>query len=220
MFHLSSGSAAETLVRWQNRGVDATAETCPHYLWFTEDIVRELGTVARVQPPLRTAAERDLLWSVGIDGGAINSIATDHAPHTDEEQGVDNPEQSIWDTPGGFVGLETQVPAMISFVDEGRLTLSEWTELHSTNPARTWGLYPEKGSLRPGTDADLIVVNPDEQWTLDRQQLQSKSTATVWDGEQLTGKVRLSVVRDDIVYDGESVVSEAGDGEKAHAGPV
>jgi dihydroorotase/allantoinase len=219
MFHLSSGSAAEVLAEWQAKGVDATAETCPHYLWFTDEVVRERGTVARVQPPLRTADERARLWA-GLDDGTVGCIATDHAPHTDEEKGVGNPEKSVWETPGGFVGVETQVPAMLTFVDEGRLSLPEWVGMHSTAPARTWGLYPEKGSLVPGTDADFLVVDPDREWQLDRDQLHSKSTATVWDGEEFTGAVTATVVRGHLVYDGTEILSEPGHGKRADAGPV
>jgi len=220
MFHLSSGSAAETLAEWQAKGVDATAETCPHYLWFTEDEVRERGTVARVQPPLRTADERSRLWDVGINEETVGCIAADHAPHTDEEKGVGDPNQSVWETPGGFVGIETQVPAMLTFANEGRLSLPKWVQMHSSEPARTWGLYPEKGSLMPGTDADFVVVDPDHKWTLDRTQLRSRSTATVWDGEQFTGAVTATVVRGNVVYDGEEVQSQPGDGQRAETKPV
>ena len=215
MFHLSSGSAAETLRDWRHRGVDATAETCPHYLWFTEDVVRERGTVARVQPPIRTADEVDRLWSVGIDDGAVDCIATDHAPHTDAEKGVDDPDKSVWETPGGFVGLETQVPAMLTFANEGRLTLPEWVNLHSTRPAQIWGMYPKKGSLQPGADADFTVVDPDREWTLDRTTLHSKSTATPFDGEQFHGAVTKTIVRGEIVYDGQEITGATGYGELA-----
>jgi len=215
MFHLSSGSAAETLAEWRKRGIDATAETCPHYLWFTEDVVRERGTVARVQPPLRTAEERALLWEVGIDGPAVDIIATDHAPHTDEEKGIGDPDRSVWETPGGFVGVETQVPAMLTFVDEGRLPFAEWVRMHSTRPARIWGMYPGKGSLQVGTDADFTVVDPGAEWTLNRRDLHSKSTVTVWDGESFVGAVELTVVRGEVVYDGESVTGEPGYGQRA-----
>lgn len=215
MFHLSSGSAAETLAEWQQKGVDATAETAPHYLWLTEETVKEQGTVARVQPPLRTEAERNLLWKAGIEAGTVGCIATDHAPHTDEEKGIDNPNKSVWDTPGGFVGVETQVPAMLSFVSEGRLTLPEWVRLHSTQPAKTWGMYPEKGSLQVGTHADFTVVDPTIQWTLDRKELHSKSTATPWDGQTFTGSVETTVVRGEVVYDGEELAATPGYGKRA-----
>jgi allantoinase len=220
MFHLSSGSAAETLAEWRGKGVDATAETCPHYLWFTEDLVRERGTLARVQLPLRAADERTRLWETGIEGPAVDCIATDHAPHTDEQKGVGNPGKNIWETPGGFVGVETQVAAMLTLVDEERLSLPEWVRMHSTRPTQIWGMYPEKGSLLVGTDADFTVVNPEAEWTLDRTDLHSKSTTTVWDGETFTGTVATTVVRGDIVYDGSSIPVEPGYGERADTDPV
>jgi len=220
MFHLSSGSAAETLRDWRRRGVDATAETAPHYLRFTEEAVEERGTVARVQPPLRTAHERDRLWTVGIDDGAVDCIATDHAPHTDEEKGVNDPDKSVWETPGGFVGVETQVPAMLSFVADDRLSLQEWAAVHSTRPAQIWGMYPQKGSLLVGTDADLTVVDPRTAWTIDRTELHSKSTATPWDGRSVTGEVAATVVRGEVVYDGDDVIGHQGYGERAETRPV
>lgn len=220
MFHLSSGSAAETLVEWRNRGVDATAETAPHYLEFTEETVKDRGTVARVQPPLRTAAERERLWSVGVHGDGVDCFATDHAPHTDTEKGVDNPGKSVWETPGGFVGVETQVPAMLTFVNDGRLSLTEWVSMHSTRPAQIWGMYPQKGSLLVGTDADFTVFDPENTWTLDRNNLHSKSTATPWDGESFTGSIEKTVVRGEIVYDGSEITSDAGYGSRAETEPV
>lgn len=215
MFHLSSGTAAKTLAEWRAKGVDATAETCPHYLRFTEDVVREQGTVARVQPPLRTTEEVETLWDVGVECGAVDCIATDHAPHTDEEKGVGNPNKSVWETPGGFVGAETQVPAMLTFVNQGRLTLSKWVHMHSTRPAQIWGMYPEKGSLQVGTDADFTIVDPAEQWQLDRNNLHSKSTATPWDSEEFTGRVKMTVVRGEPVYQDGEVVGSPGYGQRA-----
>jgi len=220
MFHLSSGSAAKVLDEWQNKGANATAETCPHYLWFTDEVVRKRGTIARVQPPLRTNEERDDLWEIGIHEGTVGCIATDHAPHTDKEKGVKNPDKSVWETPGGFVGVETQVPAMLTFVSEGRLSLQEWVKMHSSTPARIWGLYPNKGSLALGTHADFIIVDPNKKWKLDRGDLESKSTATIWDGEEFTGSVTGTVVRGNLVYDGDKIQSKPGYGERAESGPV
>ncbi|RQG97164.1 allantoinase AllB [Natrarchaeobius chitinivorans] len=215
MFHVSSGSAAEAVARGKERGVDVTAETTPHYLWFTEDVVREKGNVARIQPPIRDADEREKLWQVGIDDGAIDCIATDHAPHTDEEKKVDDPFGNTWEAISGFVGLETEVPAMLSFVDQGRLTLEEWVRRHSRRPAQIWGMYPQKGSLRIGTDADFTIVDPSEAWTLkDRHDLHSKSRVTPFEGESFTGKAKTTVVRGEIVYDDGELVGESGYGTR------
>ncbi|ELY86279.1 allantoinase AllB [Natrinema altunense] len=215
MFHVSSGSAAEAVARGKDRGVDVTAETTPHYLWFTEDVMREKGNVARVQPPIRDAEERATLWDVGIDQDTIDCIATDHAPHTPAEKKVDDPFGNTWDAISGFVGLETEVPAMLTFVDQGRLTLEEWVRRHSTRPAQVWGMYPQKGSLQVGTDADFTIVDPDREWTLaDRTELHSKNCVTPFEGETFTGKAIATVVRGDIVAEDGAVVGESGYGTR------
>ena len=215
MFHVSSGSAAEAVARGKNRGVDVTAETTPHYLWFTEDVMHEKGNVARIQPPIRDAHERDRLWEVGVDGGAIDCIATDHAPHTPEEKMVDDPFGDTWEAISGFVGLETEVPVMLTFVDQGRLTLEEWVRRHSARPAQVWGIYPQKGSLQVGTDADFTIVDPDREWTLESSdELHSKNCVTPFVGESFTGKAVTTVVRGEVVSDGGDVVGEPGYGTR------
>jgi dihydroorotase/allantoinase len=215
MFHVSSGSAAEAVASGKSRGIDVTAETTPHYLWFTEDVMREKGNVARVQPPIRNAEERERLWDVGIDDGAIDCVATDHAPHTPEEKMVDDPFGNTWDAISGFVGLETEVPAMLTFVDQGRFTLEEWVRRHSTRPAQVWGMYPQKGSLQVGTDADFTIVDPDREWTLeDRTELHSKNCVTPFEGESFTGKAVATVVRGEVVAEDGAVVGESGHGTR------
>ncbi|MXV63828.1 allantoinase AllB [Natronorubrum sp. JWXQ-INN-674] len=215
MYHVSSGSAAEAVARGKDRGVDVTAETTPHYLWFTEDVMREKGNPARIQPPIRDAEEREKLWTVGMEQGAIDSIATDHAPHTPEEKMVDDPFGNTWEAISGFVGLETEIPVMLTLVDQGRLTLEEWVRRHSTRPAQIWGMYPQKGSLQVGTDADFTLVDPDLEWTLeDSSELHSKNSVTPFLGESFTGKAVTTVVRGEVVYDDGDVVGESGYGTR------
>ena len=214
MFHVSSGSAAEAVARGKARGVDVTAETCPHYLWFTEEVMREKGNVARVQPPIRDADEQARLWNA-LEEGSIDTIATDHAPHTPDEKKVDDPFGNTWDAISGFVGLETEVPAMLTFVDEDRFTLEEWVRRHSTRPAQVWGMYPQKGSLQVGTDADFTIVDPDAEWTLtDRDTLHSKNCVTPFEGESFTGKAVTTVVRGEVVYEDGAVVGKSGYGTR------
>jgi dihydroorotase/allantoinase len=211
MFHLSSGSAAEIVADAKDDGVDVTAETMPHYLQFNEPVMDRQGNAARVNPPIRTEEERQKLWEVGIEGDGIDCIATDHAPYTDEEKGIDDPFQNTWNVKSGFVGVETEVSAMYTLVDGGQLTVERWVDLHSRKPAQTWGLYPQKGSLQVGTDADFTILDPDADWTVDRHELRSKSRVTPYDGEVLTGKVTTTVVRGEVVFDDE-VTGEPGYG--------
>ncbi|WP_254862677.1 allantoinase AllB [Halovivax gelatinilyticus] len=214
MFHVSSGDAADAVARGKERGVDVTAETAPHYLWFTESVLEEKGNVARVQPPIRSTDQHERLWEQ-FSAGVIDCIATDHAPHTDEEKLVDDPFGDTWAAISGFVGLETQVPAMLTFVDEGRLELEEWVYHHSTRPAQVWGMYPQKGSLRIGTDADLTIVDTDEAWTLeDRHALHSKNTVTPFEGESFVGRAHTTIVRGQVVYEDGRVTGEPGDGTR------
>ena len=125
---------------------------------------------------------------------------------------LEDPFQNTWNVISGFVGLEAEVSAMLTFVNQGKLTLEKWVEMHSKRPAEVWGMYPEKGSLRIGTDADFTVFDLDETWTLDRKNLHSRNTATPWHGETFTGKVTMTVVRGSVVYENGEVVGERGYG--------
>jgi dihydroorotase/allantoinase len=214
MFHLSCGTGSRLVAEGKEKGVDVTAETMPHYLWFTEDVMREKGNVARIQPPIRDQEEQDILWNEGVHGDGIDCIATDHSPHTDEEKGMDDPFKNTWEVISGFVGLETEVPAMLTFVDQGRISMEKWVDMHSRRPAQIWGMYPEKGSIQVGTDADFTLFDPEREWTLeDRHTLHSKNTVTPFEGETFTGKVTGTVVRGNVVYtEDDDVVGEPGFG--------
>jgi dihydroorotase/allantoinase len=218
MFHVSSGTGAELVAEGKADGVDVTAETCPHYLWFTEEVMNEKGNVARVQPPIRDAEERERLWEAGIRGGGVDCIATDHAPHTDEEKNVQEPFGNTWESISGFVGLESEVGSMATFVSEGRLPIEQWAYMHSTRPAEIWGLYPRKGSLQVGTDADFTVVDPDAEWVGRKETLHSKSKTTPFNGEQFVGKPTMTVVRGTVVYGDDTLYAEEGYGELAPSG--
>ncbi|WP_435348606.1 allantoinase AllB [Haloarchaeobius sp. HRN-SO-5] len=217
MFHLSCGTGAQLVRDGKARDLDVTAETMPHYLWFTEDVMNEKGNVARIQPPIRDEEERDILWDEVLDeDGGIDCIATDHSPHTDEEKGMDDPFKNTWEVISGFVGLETEIPAMLTFVNDGKMSLEKWIEMHSTRPAQIWGMYPEKGSLQIGTDADFTIFDLDREWTLeDRHTLHSKNTVTPFEGESFTGKATKTIVRGELVYDeDQDVVGEPGFGTR------
>ena len=211
-FHLASGSGAQMVLDAKKKGINVTAETMPHYLWFNEEVMRDKGNVARIQPPIRDQIEQDMLWDIGIHGGGIDCIATDHSPHTDEEKGMDDPFQNTWNVISGFVGLESEVAAMLTFVNDGKLTLEKWVDMHSKRPAEIWGMYPEKGSLRIGTDADFTVFDLNETWTMDRKNLHSKNTATPFHGETFKGRATMTVVRGKVVYEDGKVVGERGFG--------
>jgi dihydroorotase/allantoinase len=219
VFQVSAGATLDPLVRAKQDGLDVTVETCPHYLRFTEAEMERQGSVAVVSPPLRAEAERERLWNVGIDGGsgdggAVDCIGTDHAPHTDAEKRIDDQFEPVRGVSHGFVGLETAVPMLLTFAARGRLSYTEWIRLHSEMPARAWGLYPEKGSLDVGTDADIVIVDQDREWTFDSANLRSKGTVTPFDGERFRGAVIATIVRGEVVYEGGTVVGDPGWGSR------
>lgn len=211
VLQVSAGSTLERLVRGRNRGVDLTVETTPHYLWFSEEEMGDLGHAAVMSPPLRSDSERARLLSLALDAGELDCIGTDHAPHTDAEKHLDET-TAVWDVAPGSAGVETGPAAMATLAARGRLSYSDVVDLYSTTPARIWGLYPQKGSLRVGTDADITVVDPDLEWTVDRTELHSKSTATVWDNETVTGRVQTTVLRGNLVYHDGTVRGDTGYG--------
>jgi len=211
--HLGSGSGVEKVIDGKKSGIDITAETLPEYLWFTDEVLKSKGNIARMNPPFRNQTEQNKLWNLGINEKGIDCIATDHAPHTEEEKGVYHPFSNTWEVNSGFGGLETEVPAMLTLIHQGEISMEKWVYMHSTHPAQIWDMYPNKGSLQVGTDADFTIIDPDDQWTLDSDKLHSKSKVTPFDGEKFHGSVSKTFVRGELIYDGEEVLGEPGYGE-------
>src|SRR5260221_3688872 len=154
ILHISSAVELRPLREAKARGVDITGETCPHYLLFDERAYAHHPSVIRVNPPVRERHHQDGLWQ-GLRDGTIDMIATDHAPHTPAEK----LRNDIWTVDCGFPGVETQMPLMLTQVHAGRLSLSEYVRLASTNPAKAYGLYPAKGALLPASDADITLID-------------------------------------------------------------
>ena len=191
--HISTGKGVDIVRRAKARGVRITCETCPHYFTLTEDEVLRQGALARVNPPLRTQADVEAIRT-GLIDGAIDAIATDHAPHTVEEKSKPLP-----DAPSGLVGLETSLAlALTGLYHSGLLSLSRVLELMSASPADLLGL--DKGTLGVGRDADLILFDPDEEWTVDKNSFVSKGRNTPFHGRTVRGKVKYTVSRGNIIY--------------------
>lgn len=191
--HVSTAGAVELIRQAKARGVCVTAETCPQYFIYTEDEILTKGTMARVNPPLRTAEDRQAILE-GVLDGTLDCIVTDHAPHSAEEKA-----KSLTDAPSGMVGLETSLAACIThLVKPGHLTLPELTEKMSTIPASILGLTPVLPE--EGAPADLCVFDPEEEWTVDPEQFRSKGRNTVFKGDRLTGKVHLTLCGGKITY--------------------
>ena len=154
ILHISSAEELRPLREAKARGVDITGETCPHYLLLSADDYHDLAGIIRVNPPVREARNQEPLWAALADG-TIDMIATDHAPHTPEEK----TRNDIWAVDCGFPGVETQMPLMLTEVNNGRMSICDYVRWSAFNPAKIWGLYPRKGAIAPGADADIAIVD-------------------------------------------------------------
>ena len=178
----------------KHRGVAVTAETCPHYLLLTAEDMHRVGPVLRVNPPVRAAGHAEPLWS-GLADGVIDMLATDHAPHAIPEKIADD----IWDCVSGFGGLETAIPLLLTEVNRGRITLEQYVTWSSLAPARVWGLYPRKGVLDVGSDADIVIVDLEREATIRADRFQSKSKITPFEGFRTKGQPVCTIVRGRVV---------------------
>lgn len=194
VFHLSTKQGLEVIKRARRRGVDVTTEVLVGHLLFSKDDYERLGNQIRLNPPIRAQDHQDALWE-GLRRGGIDALATDHAPHTREEKLAEN----VWEAACGFIGVETALPLMLTQVHKGRLPLESYVRLSSENPARIWGLYPRKGSLQIGADADLVIVDMKAEFTIEGAHLHNKNTLTPYEGWRVRGVPRYTVLRGEII---------------------
>ena len=198
--HLSAAGSVRLVRQAKSDGIAVSCETCPHYFSLTEAAIMDYDTNAKVNPPLKSAADVAEIVK-GLKDGTIDVIATDHAPHTQEEKNVEfNQAKS------GLIGLETALALVITkLISENALSPSQAIAKMTAAPARILNLT-NKGSLKPGSDADLIVVDPQAEWTVDASQFASKSRNTPFNGWRLKGKVLQTIVGGKtVVRDGKLV---------------
>jgi dihydroorotase (multifunctional complex type) len=189
--HLSSAAALKMAISMkQSIGTNLTIETCPQYLFLTENDVEKHGPIAICNPPIRRQEDVDALWC-GIARGEIDCIATDHAPHAEEEKYTSN----IWDVKPGLLGVETLFPLTFNEVSTGRLSLQRFVELTAETPASIVGMDHRKGRLWPGHDADLIIVDPDAVTRIEASGLHSKHAFTPYEGRECKGEIVDVMVR-------------------------
>lgn len=213
--HVCHESCADVLPQIRDakaRGVDVTVETCPHYLLLAAEDMTRLGSVLRMNPPVRARRHQEGLWR-GLQDGTIDMLATDHSPHTVEEK----TRADIWEAISGFPGVETAVPLMLTEVNRGRMTLERYVEWSSAAPARAWGLYPKKGALEVGSDADIVIVDMEREWTIRAAELHSKSRITPFEGMRTRGRPVQTLVRGRTVMREGEPVGAPGWGRDARA---
>jgi len=189
--HVSTKGSVEMIRDYKRRGLPVTAETCPHYLLLTDEALRTRDADYRINPPLRSEADRKALIAA-LEDGTIDAISTDHAPHTPKEKA------DFYTAPNGSIGMETSLCACLTAL-EGVLTVSEIIEKMSTVPARILGI--EAGTLQVGVNADIVLFDPSGHWTVDPERLHGKSRNTPFKGMTLRGRVAATFLRGRKVFD-------------------
>ncbi|MEE1318938.1 MAG: dihydroorotase [Ruminococcus sp.] len=191
--HVSTKTSVALIRDAKNRGVKVTAETAPHYFSLTDRELLRGDADFRMNPPLRTIEDMDEIIN-GLLDGALDAIATDHAPHTPEEKA------DFVKAPNGSIGMETSLAVGITcLVKRGLLTLDKRVEKMSVNPAKILGI--NAGTLAVGADADIALVDLDEEWTVDVDKLHGKSKNTPFKGRRLYGKVKKTILSGNVVFE-------------------
>jgi dihydroorotase len=196
--HISTAGTLELVRAAKADKLPVTCEVLPHHFLLTHEEVERQGSAAKMAPPLRSNADVEAM-KVGLADGTIDTIATDHAPHTSQEKA-----QPLKTAPFGIVGLETAIGlSMTALVHVGRLDLPMLVEKWTSAPARILGLAG--GRLSPGDVADVTILDPERQWTVDPDQFLSKSKNTPFTGFELTGRAVATIVGGRLVYEDESL---------------
>ena len=196
--HVSTPEAMELLKQAKAQGQDVYTETCPHYLFLTEEMIEKLGPFAKGNPPLRSRESMEALWKY-VNDGSVDFIGSDHGPFllSEKESGLTD----IFKAAAGPAAIELTLPLMLTAVRDGKLTLKRMVELLTGNAARIFGLAPAKGSLNVGADADIVVVDMKNEFTVDNKDLitQSRDTTPMYNGVKLVGKPIHTIVRGRVV---------------------
>lgn len=208
--HMSTGIGARLIAQAKRRGLKVTSEVCPHYLVLNApEAMSEYGAMAKIAPPLRTKQDNTELWE-GLANGSVDFVATDHAPYKVQANKdldevpveKDAPGMTIWTAFPGIPGTETMVNILVSEgYNKGRLTLERLVEVLSKNAAIHYGLFPKKGAMAIGSDADLTVIDLKKEWAIHKDVSFMKNKYTPLHGLKLKGKVVKTLVRGTLVYE-------------------
>jgi dihydropyrimidinase len=211
--HLSSGKALERVKEVKGRGAMVYAETTPHFLVFTKDVYKKEPMEAAkfvVTPPFRQSSDIESLWK-GFLSGAVSTVGSDHCAFFLKAKAVgldDFPH-----IPHGAPGIETRVPVVFSEgVSKGRISINKFVEVVCTNPAKLFGCYPEKGTIRLGSDADIMIIDPYKEVTLSNTLLHSRADYTPYEGMKLKGYPVMTISRGEILWENGTFHGKAGRG--------
>ena len=212
--HINTGEGAQAVEAARKAGGKVSGETCPHYLIFTNKVYQSGKPEAAyyiLAPAIRAQADQDALWKA-IQSGGISTIATDHCPYTSAQKLAGGDDFRA--VPGGTGGVETSLPMMYTCgVASKRISINQLVALMSTNPAKQFNLYPKKGVIAEGSDADLVIYNPEGRRVMDAKDLHSNSDHTIYQGLEVTGRVDATILRGNIVVDDGVLVQDTPLGE-------
>ena len=197
--HAASAGALALIKEAKRRGVRVTCETCPQYLTLNTDDLQRLAGFARCAPALRDQDEVDAIWGYVLDG-TIDLICSDHCPYTIESK--DAGRDDIFQAPLGLSGVQTLLPGFFSeAVVKRGMAPERFVSLISSNPARIFGLFPRKGTLAVGADADIALLDPEATWTVSVEDALHKQKWTPYEGKTITGRVRRTIRRGETIFD-------------------
>ena len=211
--HASQPEVIDLVRRERELGATLSIESCPQYFYINSDEVREYGPTRKFTPPARDAPAGELMWK-RLARGQIDLISTDHAPSTLDQKFASD----IWGCPFGLPGVETTLTMLLDAVAEGKLTLQRLVQTYSEAPARLLGLYPRKGALRIGSDADVVLVDTEQEHVLSNDNIVSKAGWTPFDGRRVKGRAVMTMLRGQVVAENGKVTAEPGGGRFVNRG--
>jgi len=217
--HLSAKEPLEVFKRFKATGSTATAETCPHYLFFTEDDLERVGPYAKINPPLRKQEDQDALWEALADG-SVMAVTTDHSPFTVEEK--ERARTDIWATPPGAPGVEELLLGVMNEALTGRMSINRAIDLVCTNGAKRFGVYPDRGRIGVNAIADIVIFDPNDETTIHKDMLfsQAKECDKLYEGMTFKGKVNQTIVSGKTIFKDGEILGESGDGKFVRPDPA
>ncbi len=211
VFHVASGNAAGFVGQAKQDNLSITGETCPHYLFFTQEDLKKFGPYLQVNPCIKSKSDREALWQT-LANGSMDIVVTDHyAPPKDhKEKGWEN----CWEVEGGVPGLQTRMMLMMSEgVNKDRISLERFVDACCTRPAKIFGLFPKKGVIQVGSDADIVIIDPKKEIEIRADKLHHKCDWTPYEGWIVRGVPIATMVKGKLMMEDEEVWGEPGWGK-------